>query len=48
MLNIKRIVRILLGKKISSEEFVNPLRKTGIRMDDGCRFFDSESAVIDK
>lgn len=48
MLNIKRIVRILLGKKISSEEFVNDLRKIGIRVGDGCRFFDPESVVIDR
>lgn len=48
MFNIKRIVRILLGKNISSEEFVNHLRKIGVRVGDGCRFFDPESVVIDK
>lgn len=48
MINLKRIVRILLGKKISSDEFISYLRKIGVKVGDGCRFFDPESVVIDK
>ncbi len=47
MINLKKILSVLLRMQMTSDQYINRLRRKGIRIGDGCRIFDPVSTLID-